>query len=75
MIDLMPDLVPVIDRAPNLPGLTVGTGMSGHGFGIGPGVGRVLADLAAHRRPAHDLSRFRATRFSDGTSMNLGPAL
>lgn len=75
MIDVMPDLVPVIDRLPDLPGLTVGTGMSGHGFGIGPGVGRVLADLATRRTPAHDLSRFRALRFSDGTPIVLGPAL
>ena len=28
-----------------IPGLTIATGMSGHGFGIGPGMGRVVADL------------------------------
>jgi glycine/D-amino acid oxidase-like deaminating enzyme len=38
MIDTLPDVVPVVDRAP-IPGLTIATGMSGHGFGIGPGMG------------------------------------
>ncbi|MBJ3763070.1 FAD-binding oxidoreductase [Maribius pontilimi] len=75
MIDSMPDLVPIIDEAPDLPGLVVLTGLSGHGFGIGPGVGRVAADLALGRDPGLDLSRFRITRFSDGTPIRPGPHL
>jgi glycine/D-amino acid oxidase-like deaminating enzyme len=70
MIDTMPDIVPVVDHAP-IEGLIVGTGMSGHGFGIGPGMGRVLADLAADRPSGHDLSRFRFNRFTDGTPIVL----
>ncbi len=73
MIDTMPDIVPVVDRAPTLPGLTIGTGMSGHGFGIGPGVGRVLAALVTGADVGHDLTRFRLSRFSDGSPMILGP--
>lgn len=75
MIDTMPDIVPVVDRVAALPGLTLGTGMSGHGFGIGPGMGRVLAALATGAAPGHDLARFRLSRFSDGSAMRLGPAL
>ena len=75
MIDTMPDIVPVIDRIPSIPGLIVATGMSGHGFGIGPGVGRVVADLAADRPVGHDLTRFRFSRFSDGSKIELGPSL
>jgi glycine/D-amino acid oxidase-like deaminating enzyme len=74
MIDTLPDVVPVIDRAP-VPGLTVATGTSGHGFGIGPGVGRVVADLVAGNDPGHDLTRFRFGRFSDGSPVVLGPSL
>lgn len=74
MIDLMPDVVPVIDAAP-IPGLTIATGMSGHGFGIGPGIGRVVADLVAGEAPGHDLTRFRFTRFADGSRPDLGGAL
>lgn len=75
MIDTLPDVVPVIDRIDALPGLVVGTGLSGHGFGIGPAVGRVLADLVTGEDPRHDLRRFRFSRFSDGTKLKPGPAL
>lgn len=74
MIDTMPDLLPVIDHAPT-PGLTIATGMSGHGFGIGPGMGRVVADLVLGRPTGHDLSRFRLARFSDGSRIVPGPTL
>lgn len=75
MIDTLPDVVPVIDRVAALPGLIVATGMSGHGFGIGPGVGRVLADMVAGQPPGHDLRRFCLARFSDGSRIDPGPAL
>jgi glycine/D-amino acid oxidase-like deaminating enzyme len=75
MIDVMPDVVPVVDRIAALPGLTLGTGMSGHGFGIGPAMGRTLAAVAGGAPAGHDLARFRFARFSDGSRMELGPAL
>ncbi len=74
MIDTMPDVVPVIDRAP-IPGLVIATGMSGHGFGIGPGIGRVVADLVQGRAVGHDITRFRLSRFSDGSKIAPGPSL
>jgi len=67
MIDTMPDLVPVVDHAESMPGLVIATGMSGHGFGIGPGFGRVVADLVMGNDTGHDLTRFRLGRFSDGS--------
>ena len=73
MIDVTPDAVPYLCEAPALPGLFIGTGMSGHGFGIGPGVGRVLADLALGRPTGFDLSRFRFERFTDGSAIVPGP--
>lgn len=75
LIDVMPDMVPVIDRAPRPEGLIVATGFSGHGFGIGPAVGRILADLARGRPAGHDMARFRFGRFADGSALELGPAL
>ncbi|KAF0675631.1 NAD(P)/FAD-dependent oxidoreductase [Profundibacterium mesophilum] len=75
MIDTMPDIVPVLDRCAALPGLIVATGLSGHGFGIGPGIGRIAADLAMDRDPGHDLTRFRMGRFSDGSPIAQGPHL
>jgi glycine/D-amino acid oxidase-like deaminating enzyme len=75
MIDNMPDIVPVIDRVAAIPGLVIATGMCGHGFGIGPGIGRVVADLVAERDTGHDLTRFRLSRFSDGSKLVPGPSL
>ena len=75
MIDMIPDVVPVVDRVASLPGLVIATGLCGHGFGIGPGMGRVAADLVAGRTTGHDLARFRLTRFSDGSRLVPGPAL
>jgi len=72
MIDVMPDTVPVLDAAP-IEGLYVATGLSGHGFGIGPGVGKVMAALINGTDPGHDLSRFRWRRFTDGSKIDLGP--
>jgi glycine/D-amino acid oxidase-like deaminating enzyme len=74
MIDTLPDVVPIVDHAP-IPGLTIATGMSGHGFGIGPGMGRVIADLVTGGHIGHDLSRFRFARFTDGTRIAPGPSL
>ena len=73
MIDVTPDAVPYVCEVPHVEGMFIGTGMSGHGFGIGPGVGRVLADLVVGRPTGHDLSRFRFDRFTDGSPVVPGP--
>jgi glycine/D-amino acid oxidase-like deaminating enzyme len=70
----MPDVVPILDRAP-IAGLVIATGLSGHGFGIGPGLGRVIADLVRGRSPGHDLSRFRSGRFGDGSKLDVAKGL
>ena len=53
-IDLLPDAVPVISPVDSLPGFFLATGFSGHGFGIGPGAGRLAADLVAGDVPVVD---------------------
>jgi glycine/D-amino acid oxidase-like deaminating enzyme len=75
MIDAMPDVVPVVDQVAAINGLFVATGMSGHGFGIGPGIGRVVSDLIQGNGIGHNLHRFRLSRFTDGTAIRLGPAI
>lgn len=74
-IDVMPDVVPVMDAVDPLPGLFLGTGFSGHGFGFGPGAGKVLANKITGRSDEFDLDRFRYNRFFDGTPMVPGPGL
>jgi len=73
MIDVTPDAVPTLGEEPGLAGLYYATGLSGHGFGIGPAVGRVMADLMTGRDPGHDLTRFRPSRFFDGSEIVPGP--
>ncbi len=75
MIDTMPDTVPVVDHASTIPGLTIATGMSGHGFGIGPAFGRIIADMVTGNPPGHDMTRFRLSRFTDGSRLQPGPSL
>ena len=75
MIDAMPDVVPVMDELADPKGLFIATGFSGHGFGIGPGAGSVMADMIDGRPSRFDLKRFRFTRFSDGSKMEPGPGL
>ena len=74
MIDTMPDVVPVVDRAP-LAGLTIATGMCGHGFGIGPAFGRITARIVRGEPAQYDMHRFRFGRFTDGSALVLGPNL
>jgi glycine/D-amino acid oxidase-like deaminating enzyme len=65
MIDVTPDAVPVIGEVPSLPGFFLATGFSGHGFGIGPGAGRLAADLVAGDAPIVDPAPFRFGRFTE----------
>ena len=67
LIDATPDALPVISPVETLPGFFVATGFSGHGFGIGPGAGRLMADLATGSPPAVDPTPFRHARFTDGS--------
>ncbi len=63
MIDATPDTVPVISAVAKLPGLYIAAGFSGHGFGIGPGAGRLMADIVAGDTPIVDPSPYRIDRF------------
>jgi glycine/D-amino acid oxidase-like deaminating enzyme len=63
MIDVTPDDIPILDEVPGLPGLILATGMCGHGFGIGPAMGKALANMASGQPTGHDMTPFRFDRF------------
>ena len=67
LIDATPDAVPVISGVDSAPGLFVATGFSGHGFGIGPGAGRLMSEIVTGRTTVVDPAPFRFARFSDGS--------
>jgi len=70
-IDVTPDVVPVISGVESLPGFFISTGYSGHGFGIGPGAGKLTADLVTDKTPIVDPEPFRYSRMIDGTKFKL----
>ncbi|MGG2041207.1 NAD(P)/FAD-dependent oxidoreductase [Burkholderia gladioli] len=67
VIDVLPDGIPVIDAPEDVRGLAIATGFCGHGFAMGPIVGRLLAELVDSGQPSLALGEFRARRFVDGT--------
>lgn len=62
-IDVTPDSNPVIGPVAQIPGLTVATGFSGHGFGTSPAAGHLAADLVSGHTPIIDPSPYRFDRF------------
>lgn len=70
-IDVTPDAVPVISPVDEVPGFFISTGYSGHGFGIGPAAGRLMADLVTGATPLVDPHAFRFSRFSDGSKIRI----
>ncbi|MGI4840048.1 MAG: NAD(P)/FAD-dependent oxidoreductase [Janthinobacterium lividum] len=64
LIDVTPDILPVMDEVQSVPGFYLATGFSGHGFGIGPGAGHLMADLITGAQPLVNPAAFRFARFA-----------
>jgi glycine/D-amino acid oxidase-like deaminating enzyme len=75
MIEASPDVLPIISRVDGLAGFFIATGFSGHGFGIGPGAGKLVADMVSGTADPVELSAFRLGRFFDGSPIRPGPAI
>ena len=67
LIDLTPDALPVIDKIEEYDGLIVASGFSGHGFGIAPAIGSILADLTMKKTPRLPVDPFSLYRFKKNT--------
>lgn len=59
----LPDMRPVIGRAPRHEGLWFAFGHNHHGFTLGPVTGRLLAEMMTGEKPFTDPTPFRAERF------------
>jgi glycine/D-amino acid oxidase-like deaminating enzyme len=64
-IDVTPDGIPVISAVDSIPGFFIATGFTGHGFGISPGAGKLMAQLVTGQRPMVDPAPFRYSRFTE----------
>lgn len=62
-IDVTPDSNPVIGPVAKIPGLTLATGFSGHGFGTSPAAGQLAADLLSGQAPLIDPAPYSFERF------------
>lgn len=63
-IDSTPDGVPAIGETDRIPGLILAAGFSGHGFGIGPGAGHLIADIVTGQEPLVDPKPYHPSRFA-----------
>ena len=63
VIDVTPDSTPVISPVSQIPGLTLATGFSGHGFGTSPAAGQLAADLVSRHQPIINPAPYAFERF------------
>jgi glycine/D-amino acid oxidase-like deaminating enzyme len=71
-VDCTPDAVPVISATGTVDGLYLAAGCSGHGFGLGPAIGYLAAQLIGNETPAVDPAPFRLGRLTDGSKIKVG---
>ena len=64
--DVTPDWNPVLGRLPDVPGLVVGYGFSGHGLKLSPAVDRILAQEAVGLPTDVSLAPYALERFRTG---------
>jgi sarcosine oxidase subunit beta len=65
--DVTPDHEPILGPVPEIPGLHLDFGWSGHGFKHAPAIGDIVAEAVLEgRAKGWDLTPFRWSRFRDG---------
>jgi sarcosine oxidase subunit beta len=64
LLDMTPDALPIIERTPDLEGLVIAAGFSGHGFCLGPVTGQIVRDLVLESTTTFSIQPFRRDRFT-----------
>lgn len=64
LVDITPDEIPVIERSPEIEGLVMAAGFSGHGFCLGPVTGQILRDLVVEGETPYPIEPFRRSRLA-----------
>ena len=62
-MDVTPDMLPALGPVAGIEGLTVATGLSGHGFAMAPIIGKVTAASALGEDSGFDLGAFSVRRW------------
>src|SRR4030088_360041 len=68
LLDNTPDALPVIERTPEMKGLVIAAGFSGHAFCSGPITGRLICELVTSGETSLPIDAFRRARFAAGTA-------
>lgn len=63
VIHYTPDRIPILDRVAGYDNFFIAAGFSGHGFALGPIVGKLMTELMVDGKSSLDLSAFRWGRF------------
>jgi sarcosine oxidase subunit beta len=66
--DFTPDWHPIVGSVPEVEGLFMSVGNSGHGFKLAPSIGECLAAEILGQEPPIDISQLSADRFMSGQS-------
>lgn len=69
VMDLLPDLQPVLGRIPHTENAYIAGGFSGHGYMYGPGACLAVAELIATGRSEIDLDDYRPGRLNEPLKM------
>lgn len=64
LLDVTPDEIPILERVPEIEGLVIGAGFSGHGFCLGPVTGQIMRDLVVEGETPYPIAPFRRDRFT-----------
>jgi glycine/D-amino acid oxidase-like deaminating enzyme len=70
IIHSTPDKIPILDRVAGFENFFIAAGFSGHGFALGPIVGKLMAELIVDKKSSLDLSAFRWGRFDSSNNAN-----
>lgn len=62
--EMTPDDLPIIGPLPGIDGLYVCAGFSGHGFALGPAIGRLVAALILNGAATHPIDELGLDRFA-----------
>lgn len=71
-VDCTPDAVPVISPVDAVGGLFLAAGCSGHGFGVGPGIGLLASEMIRGVPTSVDPAHFNLNRLLDGSKIKVG---
>lgn len=66
LVDLTPDGLPIIDGGAGPSGLTIITGLCGHGYALGPVLGEIAADFSLTGSTSRPIDTFKLERYTNG---------